>query len=268
MNSWRTVARAKMRPFAVRRLFSWGSLTPLATLECFTYTLRVVFAARKACWTSAGPSTMRAGIMPPAYATGDQSCARDVLRENAARNDDLIAERIGSLARDGGSGLSRCHVLMRMAIVPKLDWLVIRHAKVDGKNPATSPLAQLARPLMGYYVVGSHRHSEHASRPEARGLGLDSRAQDAAQVFGGGEMHKHCHASSIWVPALSVKDATRRDQVGVVSTRRPAEQSANCAQKMRNHRARPALRQSVDGQLHGAMGGSLWGGRRCLVREG
>jgi len=124
-------------------------------------------------------------------------------------NDDLVAERCGAVAHDGGSGLSCCHVLMRAAVVSDLDGLIIRHPEVDSHNPATTPLAQFARPLMRQHKVGSDRHRIHASCPEASGFRLDACALDATQELGGCEVHKSSHAHSIWTHKPQVKKAAQ-----------------------------------------------------------
>jgi hypothetical protein len=116
-------------------------------------------------------------------------------------NDDLTAERIGSLAHDGSYGLSCCHILMRAAVMPYRNQFVIRYPEVDSNNPTTPPLTQFARPLMRHRIVGDNRHRKHASRAEASGFRLQACTLDATQEFGGCEMHKSSHTSSICAQA-------------------------------------------------------------------
>jgi hypothetical protein len=84
---------------------------------------------------------MRAGKMTPANATRDEPSACNGIGSDAPRNDDLVTEGIGSLAHDNGYGLGGCQNFMRPAVMPNLDWLIVRHTEVDSHNSSASPLA-------------------------------------------------------------------------------------------------------------------------------
>src|SRR5262249_32303412 len=118
-------------------------------------------------------------------------------------------ERSGALTHDGGDGLCCCHILMRATVAPNLDWRVIWQPEVDSDYPATAPLAQFARPLMSQHVVSGNWHGIHPNRPQATRLRSDACALDAAQEFGGCEMHKCSHTSSLYAHAPQVKKPAR-----------------------------------------------------------
>ncbi len=205
MTVWMVTKGASLVLYA-RTVTSSGGLTALAPLELLAEASRVVLSGRKTRRAATGTPAVSAGEVAPADPTGDEPRARNGLRRDATGNDDLVAERIGPLAHNDRYSLSCRHVLMRSAVMPDPDGLVVRHTEVDGKNPSAPPLAELARPLVGQYVIGGDRHRKHAARPEARGLGLDACMQDATQEPGGREVHKSSHASSICLQAPRVKD--------------------------------------------------------------
>jgi hypothetical protein len=143
--------------------------------------------------------------MPPAYPARNESCARDGVWGNPMGNDNLVAKRIGPLAHDGSYGLSCGHVLMRAAIMPNFDRLVVCHSEVDSKNSSPPPFTEFTYPLMGHHVVGSDRKRKHARIPEASDFRFEASSHNATQQFGRCEVDKSSHTSSICSWSARVK---------------------------------------------------------------